>query len=177
VSRNLLMGFVILALSGLAAACNRSAGANTNDNINASAVATTTTRPGPDNSEIITTTDARGVKTETRVFRDNPRVSRVVVTTRDGYRTVKVYSRSGEERELNKDEPEDVLEATGDAIADSAGFVAKKTGEAAKTAGEETAEGAKVVGQKTAKGVKKVGEETAEGAKKAGKAIKKVVTP
>jgi hypothetical protein len=155
--------------------------------------ATTSTRTGPDNSEITTTTDANGVKTETRVFRDNPRVSKVVVTTRNGQRTVRVYSPSGQDKEVN--DVGDALEVTGDKIADAAGWVAdksvdaakatgsaletagEKTVEGAKTVGEKTAEGAKTVGEKTAEGAKTVGKKTAEGAKKTASAIKKAVTP
>ena len=154
----------------------------TNDNANTNAnatevVATNNTRVGSDNSEIITTVDANGVKTETRVFHNNPRVSKVVVTTRDGKRTVTVYAPSGEARELNKNEPEDVLEATGTAIADAVGFVADKTVAGAKTVGEKTVEGAKTVGEKTADGTRTVIEKTGEGTKKTGRAIKKAVTP
>ena len=84
-----------------------------------------TTSPGPDNSEITTSVDASGTRTETRTFRDNPRISKVVVTTRkDGARTVKATSRSGEEKVV--DTTENVLEATGDKVADAAGFVADK---------------------------------------------------
>ena len=111
--------------------------------------------------------------TETRVFRDNPRLSKVVVTTHEGTRTVRVYSTTGEEKELNKSDSRDVLEETADVIVDAAGFVAEKTVDAAKA----TKEGAKKAGEKTAEGAKKVGEKTGEGAKKAGKAIKKAVTP
>jgi len=151
---------------------------NANTNANASdAVATNNTRMGPDNSEITTSVDANGVKTETRVFHNNPRVSKVVVTTREGKRTITVYAPSGEARELNKNEPEDVLEATGTAIADAVGFVADKTVEGAKTVGEKTVEGAKTVGEKTAEGTRTVVEKTGEGAKKTGRAIKKAVTP
>jgi len=155
---------------------------STSDNVNANAntnqaVASNTTRPGPDDSEITTSVDANGVKTETRVFHNNPRVSKVVVTTRNGKRTVMVYAPSGEARELDKNEPEDVLEATGTAIADGAGFVAEKTVEGAKTVGEKTIEGARTVGEKTAAGTKSVVEKTGEGAKKTGRAIKKAVTP
>jgi hypothetical protein len=162
-----------VGMSGCSASTDN---ANTNVNTNAT-VASTDTRVGPDNSEITTSVDANGVRTETRVFHNNPRVSKVVVTTRDGRRTVTVYSPSGEARELNKNEPEDVLEATGTAIADAVGFVADKTVEGAKTVGEKTAEGAKTVGEKTAEGTKTVIEKTGEGAKKTGKAIKKAVTP
>lgn len=151
---------------------------NANTNANASdAVATNNTRVGPDNSEITTSVDANGVKTETRVFHNNPRVSKVLVTTREGKRTVTVYAPSGEARELNKNEPEDVLEATGTAIADAVGFVADKTVEGAKTVGEKTVEGARTVGEKTAEGTRTVVEKTGEGAKKTGRAIKKAVTP
>jgi hypothetical protein len=146
-------------------------------------VASETTRPGPDGSEITTATDANGVKTETRIFHNNARVSKVVVVTRDGRRTTTVYSTKGESKDL-KDEVGDGLSATGDAIADGAGWVAdksedvaNKTKEGAKTVGEKTAEGAKKVGEKTVEGAKTVGEKTASGAKKTGKAIKKVVTP
>ena len=186
----------IFFLVALAAGCSK-----TNETANANAVnanstiETASTKPGSDNSEITTNVDANGVRTETRVFRDNPRVSKVIVTTHNGIRTVKVYSPSGEERELKKNEAEDVLEATGTKIADGAGFVAdkskgvagtvkdktvaagEKTVDVSKKVGEETAEGARKVGEKTVEGAKKVGEKTAEGAKKTGKAIKKAITP
>ncbi|HEX7333289.1 MAG TPA: hypothetical protein VF290_17435 [Pyrinomonadaceae bacterium] len=151
-----------------------------------------TTSPGPDNSEISTTVDKDGTRTETRTFRDNPHVSKVVVTTRkDGTRTVKATSRSGEEKVV--DTTEDVLQATGEKVADAAGFVAAqgekvgnevadkaedvadKTVSTSKDVGEKTVEGAKTVGEKTADGAKKVGSKTVEGAKKAGSAVKKVI--
>src|SRR5436190_14004670 len=170
----------MVALAG--AGCTTTDNANMNSNANAT-VASDTTRPGPDQSEITTSVDANGVKTETRVFHNNPRVARVVVTTRDGKRTTTVYAPSGESKNL-KEEAGDALSATGDAIADGAGFVAHKTvvvadktKEGAKTVGEKTVEGAKTVGEKTKEGAKTVGEKTAEGAKKAGRAIKKAVTP
>lgn len=169
-----------VALASFAVAFSGCSATNDNANANANAtqaVATNSTRAGADDSEIITSVDANGVKTETRVFHNNPRVSKVVVTTRDGERTVKVYAPSGEARELNKNEPEDVLEATGTAIADAVGFVADKTVEGAKIVGEKTVEGAKTVGEKTASGAKTVVEKTGEGAKKTGRAIKKAVTP
>lgn len=164
-----------------------------------------TTAQGPDNSEITTVTDASGTKTETRTFRNNPHISKVVVTTRDGKRTVKAYSPSGEEREVNTDD--NVLETTGDAIAKSAGFVADKAedvageakdigeeaadkaedvGDKAKKIGEKTVDVSKDVGEKavdvskkagekTVEGAKKVGDKTVEGTKKAGSAVKKVI--
>ena len=188
----------ILLLVALAAGCAQN---SAQDQTTASASPVT----APDNSEITTTTDANGTKTETRTFKNNPHISKVVVTTRDGKRTVKVYSTKGEEREVTTDE--NVLEATGDAIAKSAGFVAdkaedvpgeaKKVGEEAadkaedvgdkaksvgektvdvsKQAGEKTVEVTKKAGEKTVEGTKKVGEKTVEGAKKAGSAVKKVI--
>jgi hypothetical protein len=175
-------------LASFAVGCSQDA--TTQNNTNS---AVTTTRQGPDNSEITTTIDPNGVKTETRTFRNNPKVSKVVVTTRDGKRTVRAYSPSGEEKEVN--DVGDALEVTGEKVAAGAGWaadkgedvvgevpdkaedVADKTVDTAKTVGDKTAEGAKKVGEKTAEGAKKVGEKTAEGAKKTGKAIKKVVTP
>jgi hypothetical protein len=188
VNGKILIALAVATLAVGSAGCS-STSDNSNANANANqAVASNTTRPGADDSEITTSVDANGVKTETRVFHNNPRVSKVVVTTRDGKRTVTVYAPSGEARELNKNEAEDVLEATATKIADGAGFVADKTVEGAKTVGEKTVEGAKTagdktvegartVGQKTAAGTKTVVEKTEEGAKKTGRAIKKAVTP
>ena len=164
-----------------------SAGCNTADNANANAnataAATTTTAEGPDNSQITTSTDASGVKTETRVFRNNPRVSRVVVTTQpSGQRTVRVYSTTGEERVV--DDLDDALDATGETVARAAGWTADKAedavGEAAdkaEDAGKEVADKAEDAGDQAAKGAKTAAKKTASGAKKAGKAIKDAVTP
>ena len=178
----------ILLLVALAAGC---ANNQATDQTSATATQSPATTQGPDNSEITTSVDANGTKTETRTFRNNPHISRVVVTTRDGKRTVKVYSRSGEEKVV--DTTENVLEATGDAIAKSAGFVADKAedvggevgdkskdvGEKAvdtgKKVGEKTVDASKKVGEKTVEGAKKVGDKTVEGAKKAGSAVKKVI--
>jgi hypothetical protein len=184
VSKKLLIGFAVVALAAASSGCSTSENANASANSNANtAVANNTTQPGPDNSEITTATDASGVKTETRVFHNNPRVSRVVVTTRDGKRTTTVYGPTGESKDL-KDETVDVLKGAGNAIADAAGFVADKaedlagkTKEGAKTVGEKTAEGAKTAAEKTKEGAKTAAEKTKEGAKKAGSAIKKAVTP
>jgi hypothetical protein len=160
VSNKLLIGFAIATLAAATAGCATTDNANTNVNANAT-VASNTTRPGPDGSEITTSVDANGVKTETRVFHNNPRVAKVVVTTRDGKRTTTVYAPTGESKDL-KNEVEDALVATGNAIADAAGFVAEKAVDLA---------------DKTKEGAKTIGEKTAEGAKKTGKAIKKAVTP
>ena len=186
VNNKLLIGFAVATLAVTGAGCSTSDNVNANANAantNVSAVASDTTRPGPDNSEVTTSVDANGVKTETRVFHNNPRVARVVVTTRDGKRTTTVYAPSGESKDL-KEEAGDALAATGDAIADGAGWVAGKTvdlagktKEGAKTVGEKTGEGAKTVAEKTKEGAKTVGEKTAAGAKKTGRAIRKAVTP
>ena len=163
-SKNFYFSLVLSAVAVLGLACNQ---ADSVSNNNANANAEVATRMGPDNSEITTTTDANGVKTETRVFRNNPRVSKVVVTTRNGQRTVKVYSRSGEERVV--DNVGDALTETGDAIATSAGFIADKS--------EDVAGEAKDVGEtvadKTVEGAKK----TADVTKKVGKKVKDAVTP
>jgi hypothetical protein len=178
VNNKILVAVALAAFAVGVSGCSSTNNDNANTNVNATeAVATNNTRIGPDKSEITTSVDTNGVRTETRVFHDNPRVSKVVVTTRDGKRTITVYAPSGEARELNKNEPEDVLEATGTAIADAVGFVADKTVEGAKTVGEKTVEGAKTVGDKTAEGTKTVIEKTGEGAKKTGRVIKKAVTP
>lgn len=161
-SNKLLIGFVIAMLAAASAGCSTTDNANANANANAnSALASDITNPGPDNSEITTSVDANGVKTETRVFHNNPRVAKVVVTTRDGKRTTTVYAPGGQSKDL-KEEAGDALSATGNAIADAAGFLAEKTVD---------------IADKTKEGAKTVGEKTAEGAKKAGKAIKKAVTP
>ena len=179
----------MLLLVALAAGCAQNQASDQNQTTaSASPVA------APDNSEITTTTNADGTKIETRTFKNNPHLSKVVVTTRDGKRTVKAYSRTGEEREVTTND--NVLEATGDAIAKSAGFVADKgedvageakdagvevadkaedVGDKAKKVGEKTVDVSKKAGEKTVEGAKKVGDKTVEGAKKAGSAVKKVI--
>jgi hypothetical protein len=177
VTKNICL-LTILLLVGLAAGCGQN---------NAQNPTTTTTAQAPDNSEITTSVDANGTKTETRTFRNNPHISKVVVTTRDGKRTVRAYSAGGEEREVTTDE--NVLEATGDAIAKSAGFVADKAedvpgearkvgeeaadktedvGDKAKSVGEKTVETSKDVGEKAVDTGKNVGEKTVDVGKKAG---------
>jgi len=195
----------IVLLAALAAGCtsNEAANANANANANAAnATAENATRPAPDNSEITTSVDANGTRTETRVFKNNPRISKVVVTTRNGQRTVRATSPSGEERDVTTDE--NVLEATGDKVASAAGWAADKAedvpGEAksaakevgdkaedvkdktvstTKKVGSEVGDKAEDVKDKTVSTTKKVGEKTVEGAKKVGsetkKAVKKVI--
>jgi hypothetical protein len=176
----IILGIAVLATAGAGCSTTDSGNANVNTN---STVASQTTRLGPDGSEITTSVDASGVKTETRVFHNNTRVSKVVVTTRDGKRTTTVYAPRGESKDL-KEDVGDALTATGNTLADAAGWTADKaedvgdkTKEGAKTVAEKTVEGAKTVGEKTKSGAKTVAEKTEEGAKKTGKAIKKAVTP
>jgi transcriptional regulator of met regulon len=191
---------MIALLAAFTGACTRNEAANANDNANAAATAAAqTTKPAPDDSEVTTSVDANGTRTETRVFKNNPRISKVVVTTRDGRRTVKAYSASGEEREVTNTD-ENVLEATGDKVAAAAGWVADKaedvpgetksaakevgdkaedvkdkTVSTSKKVGEKTVDVSKKVGEKTADTAKTVGDKTVEGAKKVGSATKKAV--
>jgi len=176
--------FAWVAATHLVAGCSGTETGNTNAN-STSTAATTATRPGPDNSEITTTTDANGVKTETRVFKNNPRIAKIVVTTnQNGTRTVKAYTPSGEEKEVKSSE--NPLEQSGDAVAGAAGFVAdktvegtkagvetgkdavEKTGATAKAVGDKTVEGTKAVTSKAAETTKSVGTKTVEGAKTVG---------
>ena len=165
---------------------------NTTSNANVTNVNATTNLETTSNTEYETArTEAGGVTTETRTYRNNKRISRVVITTRDGKRTARVYSVSGQEKEIRADDLDNVLAKTGDAIADAAGFVADKAedvGGKAKDIGMEAADktedavgaagrGAKAVGEKTVEGAKTVGRKTAQGAKKVGGAIKDAVTP
>ena len=169
-TKKFLMALALAALATFAIGCSTTG--HEADNAN-------TTRTAADGSEITTTTDASGVKTETRVFRNNPRVSRVVVTTTpDNRRTVRVYSPGGEEREVN--DVEDALEVSADKLADAAGFVADKGEDVVDESAdklEDVGDKAKTVGDKTVQGAKIVGKKTTEGAKKTGKAIKDAVTP
>ena len=187
--KNLLV-MAIIVLAGFGAACNRdqasAVDANANANANTAVTEAPATRQAPDNSEIATSVDASGVKTETRTFRDNPRISRVVVTTRNGVKTGKAVSPSGEERDLDQNEVEQALDVTGDKVADAAGFAADKTEDAIGEAGDKaedvkdkTVSGAKTVADKTvegsktvAGGAKKVADKTVSGTKKA---VKKVI--
>ncbi len=194
-SKKSLIAVVVLAAFALltwgCTTSDNTTNANANANI-ASATASPTTTAGPDNSEIASTNE-NGVRTETRTFRDNPRVSKVVVTTRDGNRTVKVYSRTGEEKDVSKDGPPDVLHATGNAIADSAGWVkdksvtvadktkegtktvVNKTVDTSKTVADKTVDVSKTVANKTVDTSKTIANKTKAGAKKTGRAIRKVI--
>jgi hypothetical protein len=202
VKKSLLIGSCALALAALNAcgggdnANSTNANANMNtantSGANTTSSTTTTTTNTSDASEI-TRTEENGAVTQTRTFKSG-RVEKVVVTTREGKRTARVYARdTGEIRALPEDKIDTALNATGDAIASAAGFVADKAGdvghatveggrtvidktaEGAKTAGQKTAEGAKAVGGATAEGAKTVGDKTVEGAKKVGSAVKNAV--
>jgi len=187
VTRKLYLLMLVLSMA-LAVGCSKSSGTEA-ASANSNSATENATRPGPDNSEITTKTDPNGVKTEERVFHNNPRISRVVVTTANGKRTVKAYSPGGEEREVNQNESEGVLDATGDKVADAAHFVADKSEDVAgkakdvgsatkektetiagktvdksKTVGEKSADVGKTVGQKSAEGAKTVAEKSVEGA-------------
>lgn len=83
----------------------------------------------PDNSEIVTTTGANGLRTDTRTFKSHSSIARVVVTTgegKGGKQAAQVYSTSGEARDLPQEKVATALEATGDALALAAGFVEEK---------------------------------------------------
>ncbi|MEJ7618833.1 MAG: hypothetical protein WKF30_18085 [Pyrinomonadaceae bacterium] len=203
-------GYSALALSLLLATVGCEPAAN-NVNINANVAATTTTSSSaantsvsntsagsaaltaPDNSEI-EVAEAGGVKTETRTFKEHEHVERVVVTTRAGKRTARVYARTGDYKDLPEGDVERALDATGSALAGAAGFVADKSKDAAsatkeglgkaadktgdfasdakdKTEGalKKTGEAAKTVGEKTVDGAKTVAEKTGDAAKTVGK--------
>ena len=208
VLKKILTGVCALALAALAAGCSQNNETSNANVANTNAVAANTaatvasnnatateTRSGPDNTEITTET-ADGVTTETRTFKDpNSRIEKVVVTTRDGKRTARVYYRDKTVRELPESDVGRALGATGDAlasaggkvvdvskdvgstVADKTGDVKDKTVEGAKTVGHATANTAEDVGEKTASGAKKAAKATAKGAKKVGGAIKNAVTP
>ncbi|HYP01482.1 MAG TPA: hypothetical protein VER76_14930 [Pyrinomonadaceae bacterium] len=156
----------------------------------------------------IVTTEADGVRTQTRTFRNNSRVERVVVTTdtRTGKRTARVYTSGNQVRELPEGKIDQALTATGEAVADAAGFVGDKAedvgrpvadkaedvgrgvadkaedvgrpvADKAEDVGRGVADKAEDVGRPVVKGAKKVGEKTADGAKKVGGAIKDAVKP
>jgi len=163
----------ILMVAAVTVGCTKSN--EVSANVNADSAQTATAQPAPDNSEVTTSVDAAGTKTETRVFRNNPRVSKVVVTTNNGTRTVKAYSASGEEREIKGAESENVLQATGEQVAHAAGFVADKsedvagaTKDKAQDIGDKTVDKSKEIGGKTVDESKKIGEKGVEGAKTVG---------
>jgi hypothetical protein len=202
----LMVGASVLAVA-LMAGCggdatnsNANSANATNSNTRTSMETTAPTTSIPEFETVVT--EEAGVKTETRTYKDNPYVSKVVITTRANKRTAKVYSASGEERELKVENIDDVLSKGGQEIANAAGFVGdkaedvggkavdvgKQAAEKGKDVGTEVAdkgedivEGtgnrAKKAGEKTVEGAKKVGNKAVEGAKKVGGAVKDAVTP
>ena len=180
------------ALSALAVGCSgASETTNTNTATNMNAVASSEARTAPDNSEI-RMESVGGVTTETRTFRDpNSRVERVVVTTRDGRRTARVYYRDKTAKDLPDTEVGRALDATGDALVSAGGTVvdaskavgseigdkAEDVGGKAKDVGKEAADKAEDVGGATVSGAKKAGKATVKGAKKVGGVVKDAVTP
>lgn len=203
---------IVLALAALGAACggdNHSAtnvsttgtnagAANTSANTAVMPTSAGEVRMAPDNSEVLTAT-ADGVTTETRTFKDpKSPVERVVVTTRGGTRTARVYYRDKSVRELPDNAVEGALVSTADKLEDAggkvvdvskdAGRVAGEVGDKAEDIGAKTASGAKKIGSEAAdkaedaggkavSGAKKAGEATVKGAKKVGGAVKDAVTP
>jgi ABC-type Fe3+-hydroxamate transport system substrate-binding protein len=213
VLKRFLCGACALALAAVAAGCGDNSETTNAGNVNSNAAVasnvsvtntsgSTVTRTAPDGS-VITTETANGVTTETRTFGDpKGRVERVVVTTRDGRKTARVYYRDKSVRELPDNEVERALTATGDAIVSAGGKVvevskdagaavadkvedvpseaddaARATAKGAKKVGTEAADKAEDVGGATVNGAKKAGKATAKGAKKVGGALKDAVTP
>jgi len=202
------IGVCLVALAAASAACGGSGDTTTNTSVgnannNAATTANTSgatagTRTAPDNSEIVRETSG-GVTTETRTFKDpNSRVERVVVTTRDGRRTARVYYRDKTVRELPESEIEQVFGMTAEALVNAGGRVidvskeagnvvadkvedvpnevddaARAAGRGAKKVGSEAADKAEDVGDAAASGAKKA----AKGAKKVGGAVKDAITP
>lgn len=197
----LMLSVCVLILGALASGCSSANTNNASNTTNANASnttsvtntsTTTTTATNTSSGEYDTTiTNDDVVRIETRAYRNNPRISKVEITTRNGKRTARVTSTTGETRDIPEEKVESVINGTADAIADAAGFVTDKSKEAASTVKEggekaldkgkegaqKVAEGAKTVGEKAVDGTKTAAEKTAEGAKKAGKAVKNAVTP
>ncbi|MCA1634834.1 MAG: hypothetical protein LC802_14355 [Acidobacteria bacterium] len=175
----LIAGVGALALSVLAVGCsaeNETANANmTNSNMANSNAAPMSggnmTSEAPDNSEV-RTENVGGVTTETRTFRNpNSRVERVVVTTRNGKRTARVYYRDKSVKELPDNDVERALDATGDALVSAGGKVvdvSKEIGDKAEDVGGATVNGAKKVGSVVGDKAEDVGGATVNGAKKVG---------
>jgi hypothetical protein len=135
---------------------------------NANTTAATGAAPmsGGADGEIVTT-ETDGVRTQTRTFRNNPRVERVVVTTdtRTGKRTARVYTSGGRVRDLPESEVDRALTATGDAVADAAGAVADK----AEDVGRGAADKAEDVGRGAADKAEDVGRGVADKAEDVGR--------
>lgn len=182
--KKLSLCLIVLASSLLATACGGSSNQTANGNANGAATTATTTttttststtttegmRTGPDNSEIRTET-AGGVTTETRYFRDpNSKIERVVVTTREGKRTARVYYRDRTVRELPDNDAERALVATGDVIMAAGGKVV----DVSKDVGSEVGDKAEDVKDQAGKGLREVGDKAEDVKDQSGKAAREV---
>ena len=187
--------FCGLALAAFGAAC-----ANDGDRGSANSANTALTAQGaptaPGDSEI-KTEQAGDATVATRTFRDpNSPVAKVVVTTRGGKRTARVYMRSGEVRELETEgDIEHALDLTADKlvaaggkvvdvskavgseigdkaedVGDKAADVGREVGDKAEDVKDQTVRGAKKVGSEVGDKAEDVGDKAASGAKKVGKA-------
>ncbi|HEX9918003.1 MAG TPA: hypothetical protein VGA87_02485, partial [Pyrinomonadaceae bacterium] len=136
-------------------------------NANATAATETTPMTGGGEQVEVVTTEVEGVRTQTRTFRNNPRVERVVVTTdtRTGKRTARVYTSGGQVRDLPEGKVDQALTATGDAVADAAGFV----GDKAADVGRGAADKAEDVGRGVADKAEDVGRGAADKAEDVGR--------
>lgn len=172
--RILLSASCALALAALSACAggDNSNMANSNasnmngSNMNAANMNATSSTGGAtsaDDSQIARA-EENGVVTETRTFKSG-RVQKVIVTTKGGKRTARVYARdTGEIRELPEGKVDTALTATGDAIASAAGFVADK----AEDVGRPVVNGAKAVGGAVADKAGDVGHGVVDTSKKVG---------
>jgi hypothetical protein len=195
VYKKLFAGLGTLALAAFAAGCSDNANTNTaNTNAaNSNIVATSTTNSmsgAPASSEVVTAPDnsevrtemVNGVETKTRTFKDpNSRVERVVVSTRNGKRTARVYYRDRTVKELPDNEVERALDATGSALVSAGGKavdvtkeVGSEVGDKAEDAYGKTKDVGKTVGREVGDKAEDVGGATVNGAKAAGRGAKAV---
>ena len=193
-----------LALAAFGAACANDADTGTANTSNTAQTAQGA-QTAPGNSEVVTAQEGDAT-VATRTFRDpNSPVQKVVVTTRGGKRTARVYMRSGEVRELETagdsehaldltadklvaagGKVVDVTKAVGSEIGDKAedvggkaADVGREVGDKAEDVKDQTVRGAKKVGSEVGDKAEDVGDKAASGAKKVGKAtakgVKKVI--
>jgi ABC-type Fe3+-hydroxamate transport system substrate-binding protein len=168
VRRLLLTASCALALAALSACGDNTNSTNSNTSntnaANSNAVSSTTGGAMTTDGSEVARAEENGVVTETRTFKGG-RVEKVVVTTRGGKRTARVYARdTGEIRELPEGKVDTALTATGDAIAASAGFVADK----AEDVGRPVVNGAKAAGGQVADKAEDVGRGAVDRSKKVG---------
>jgi hypothetical protein len=128
--------------------------------------------PAADNSEITVEMDkTTGDVLETRTFKDNKNVSKIVVvtSTKSGKmtKTATVYDRNGKAHSVPESKLGSIMQDTGDAIAGLAGIAVEKTKD---VAGETRDTAGKVAGK-----TKDVSKSAADKAKEGVDAIKKKV--